>query len=120
MLQVIDLQIGDGRVSCIHLMALGDHLLREILRPVVLVLFHLCEGARRLVSLPLPSPSFRSARRVGDSLVGFLLVSQIAAQKIIFEEEAVFHHLKANVFDDSEHRSAWPLQPSARRVPAPP
>ena len=40
-LQVADLQIGDGRVSAIDLMPFGDQVFREALRPLVFVVFHL-------------------------------------------------------------------------------
>ena len=48
MLQIENLQIGDGGVAGIHLMALGDHLLREIFGPAAFVVFDLRErGTQR-------------------------------------------------------------------------
>ena len=73
MLQVINLQIGDGRVSCIHLMALGDHLLREILRPVVLVFFHLREGSPKIGVVPFALAV--SQKRQGESEIPLLVFS---------------------------------------------
>ncbi len=41
MLEIINLQIGDGSIAGVHLMALGDHLLGEVFGPIAFDIFHL-------------------------------------------------------------------------------
>ena len=98
-LQVINLKVGDGCVAGIHLMPLGDHLLREIVGPVVFVFFHLRERSAKIGVVAFAFPVAQKRQEIGDSLVGFLFVAQVAAQKIIFEKQPVLHHLKTDVLD---------------------
>ena len=48
MLKVINLKVGHSSVASIHLMALGNHLLRKIVGPIVLVFFYLPEGSSKV------------------------------------------------------------------------
>ncbi len=81
-------------------MALRDHLFGEILGPVVFVLLHLPEGGPKIGVVPFPFAVFQKPEKIGNSLVRFLLVTQVAAQQVVFEEEAVFHHLKPHILND--------------------
>ena len=43
MLEIKDLQIGNGGVAGVHLMPLGDHRLGEVVRPIAFVFLDLLE-----------------------------------------------------------------------------
>ena len=99
MLQVEDLQIGDGGVPGIHGMALGDHLLREILGPAAFVVFDLREGGTERGVIGLGLGGLQEILQFSDALVGPFLIAQVTAEKIVAEGKAILDHFVANAFN---------------------
>ena len=99
LLEIKNLQVRNGGVAGVHLMALGNQRLREIVRPTHFGAFDLNQsGVDGLVG-DLRFSALDEVGHVGKTLVDLLFVAGISAQEKVVHVEAVHHDLVAHRLD---------------------
>ena len=99
-MQIENLEIGDGGIAGVHLMALGQQGFCKIVGPACFGAFHLDErGLQQLSGRVWASPRLMVSAMSTRSLVDLFFIARIAAQKIIIEIQAVQHDLVAHGFN---------------------
>jgi len=108
-----NLKVGNGCIAGIHLMALGEKGLREIVAPGGLRAFDLDQGHPQGLAAGIGLAPLEGVRSVKHALFNFLFVAGIAAQEKIVQVEAIVHDLVADGFDGADALQRRALTPAA-------
>jgi hypothetical protein len=92
-LQVKDLQVGNGGITRVHLVALGEERLGEIVSPTGFGTFDLDQGGAKRVRAGLSFATLETVGEVGHALVDLFFVAGITAEKKIIQVQAIEHDL---------------------------
>ena len=98
-MQVKDLQVGDGSISGIDLMALGDQRLCKVVGPAGFRTLNLDEGGANGFTGGLRFSALDLVDDIHQTLGHFLFIAGIAAEEEIIHVQAVQHDLVAHGFD---------------------
>ena len=96
LLEVVDLQFGDGRVARVDVFAFFDQRLREVLAPGLFQLLNLPQCGLDLVRGHHLEGLIQLVIERAQPVVHPVDFARVAAQQVIAEVEAVLHHLEAD------------------------
>ena len=99
MLQIVNLQIGNGGVARIDLVTFGHHGLGKIFGPAAFVFVYLSQGRAQVGIGDFAFGIFQHAQQVVYAFIGAVFIPQISAEEIISEKKPVGHHLQADGLD---------------------
>src|SRR5262249_12129600 len=102
LLEVENLEIGNGCVASVDLMALGDKRLRKVVRPTGLSGLDLDEGGAHGVVSGLGFAALDEIGHVDEAFVDLLLIARIAAEQKVVQVETIQHDLIAHGLDNTD------------------